>query len=525
MRGIGLQLKQQFGLPWIIPASVWLGVTSWRPFVLGFYHDDWITLKEVAPRSLIADISTELTDQASRPLYGVLAVILRRLVPFNPIIWQLFMGLLIAASALAIGIFSSRLIMWATDDPATVRWSGAIAAATWIAIPWDLGVTAWPTTFAAQISVIGFCALGYAIFDADSLKRRFMKAMLAFLLVSLISELFWISFIPLLFISLGLERKGQTAHEKRREAAILLSGFCVVQLFLVGLNRIVVHMSPATSRTFSHAWVNTVFLSLRLLPVEFKRSVLWPQASWLLIGVVLLGLVVGACFHPKRRLIALTIFAIVSGSFISIVLFALAGYRVESLGTSSRTAVVISVWLSLIPALVLAVSKRFGRPAQICACCTTVLLVLILSLSSINDLQAWIKSWDFEKQVLKHFPATDIAQGAAQNSFVLVDAEHPDTYAEGFEAYWDISAGLYTSYPVLRKAFTPNGFRYFASMANLSKMQTLWDGRLLIQSWCTAPRTSLWELKAPGNLYLWRKSEQEFVRITPPIKLGCSRKE
>ena len=90
-------------------------------------------------------------------------------------IWQLFMALLVAASALAIGVFSSRLATWVTNDRATVQWSGAIAAATWIATPWDLGVTAWPTTFAAQLSVIGFCALGYVTISNAPLKSKLAK--------------------------------------------------------------------------------------------------------------------------------------------------------------------------------------------------------------------------------------------------------------------------------------------------------------------------------------------------------------
>ena len=317
---------KQFGLPWVVPASVWLAVTSWRPFVLGFYHDDWATLTELPSRPLVAAISKELTEQASRPFYGLLVVCLRAVLPFNPMIWQLFMALLVAASALAIGVFSSRLATWVTNDRATVQWSGAIAAATWIATPWDLGVTAWPTTFAAQLSVIGFCALGYVTISNAPLKSKLAKGVLFFLLVSLISELFWLSFIPLLLIFFGVEDKGPSSHRKWRETTVLLSAFCVVQLFLVGLNRIVVRMSPATSRTFRSEWVNNVFLSLRLLPFEFRRSVLWPGASWTLICCVFLCLLMGAVFHPNRKLIFFTLFAILGGSLVSILLFAVAGY-------------------------------------------------------------------------------------------------------------------------------------------------------------------------------------------------------
>ena len=499
---------------------MWLAVVSWRPFSLGFYHDDWAILRKF-PTSQIPKTLEEL---ASRPLYGFLLVFFRTLLPFDPVFWHILLGILVAASALAIGLFSKQLAKYITDDQATAEWSGAIASATWIATPWDLGVTAWPTTFNMQISVIGFCLVGYVTINNESLKSKFAKALPVFLVSSLISELFWLSFIPLILISMMVEHKSQSKHRKWREAMLLFVGFCVVQLFLVGLNRGLAYAGIGISKTFNTIWLNSTFLSLRLLPAEFDRSVVWPLASWITLCTMFVTLILCAAFHPKRKLIGGALLAIASGGLLSLVLFAVAGYRVEAIGTSSRTTAAISVWLSLIPALTLAVSEHFGRAIQRFALAAVLLVVLIFSASSIHNLQAWIKSWKFEKQLLRDFPAAEIAQSATRNSFVLVDAEHPSGYAEGFEAFWDIGGALYASYPIVRQAFAPDGFHDFATMANISRMRTSWDGSRLVQSWCSSPQSTLWGFAAQGDLYLWKQSGQELVRLTAPVDLGCEHK-
>ena len=188
---------------WLLPALLWLAVVAWRPAVLGFYHDDWATLWPMSA----GVFAKFMLEQASRPVYGALMSAARLALPADPLAYQILLVVLIGASAAAIGRLGRRIAVLAGAVPSAATWAGIFAATTWIAIPWGMGVSVWPTTFPAQISVLAFCAMALAVLRETSLRRRALTALPIFFFASLISELFWLSFLPVLLILLGTGRK------------------------------------------------------------------------------------------------------------------------------------------------------------------------------------------------------------------------------------------------------------------------------------------------------------------------------
>jgi hypothetical protein len=500
---------------WLLPAAVWLLVVAWRPAVLGFYHDDWATL-----RPMSADLVAKfMTEQVSRPVYGLIMSAARLALPAEPLAYQLLLALLIAASALSIGLLGRRIAVLAGASPAAARWAGAVVAATWIALPWTMGVSVWPTPFPAQVSVVAFCAIALAVLRDVPLRTKLLTALPIFLGASLISELFWLSFLPVLLILLATGSRW-IDRERIRQAVVLGTGFVAVQGLLVLQNRLWVMLGIGINRSFNAAWPDTAWLSLSLVPSEFAKAVLFPEAAWALLAGMLGVAVVGAALAGRLRFVAVTLVAMAAGMLLSLLLFALAGYRVESLGVFSRTTTVISVWLCLLPAL--AVAGAAGRPAMLRGASVLLMLpfVALLAASSVRNTEAWITSWRFEQALLDSLPVERLRQ-ARPGAFLVIDAQKPEGAVEGLEAFWDTSGAVYLRHPELRGVFTPLAYRYMATAADVGKKLTTWTGTEVVQAWCHTPGTPLWSLAASAEVYVWSYPARQLVRLDAPATLGC----
>jgi len=509
-------------MPWILPVIVWFAVVAWRPWFTGFYHDDWTVLQPLSHGNALKLFE----EQASRPIYALLLVSVRLVLPMDPFYYQGLLVILLACSALAIGLFAQRLANHFVVNTETASWAGAVSASIWLATPWDLGVSVWPTTFPAQISVIGFCIVGAITLGNDSTRAKLEKALPTFLAISLISELFWLSFIPLtvLLIALG---SGFIDWRKQKETVLLFVGFGAVQVFLGAFNRLLVFFDIGTNRSFNPSFIDTTLLSLRLLPSEFSRAVVFPQLMGSIVIFLLVGIVICAIFHKKRNHVFGVLIGIGVGCLISTMLFALARYRVESIGVFSRTTIVITVWLSLIPALAIAVTEKVSSWIKWSLRGITILLLVGFSLSSVINLQGWIRSWEFQKDLLRSFPAEEIVSEAEYDSFILVDAARPENSVEGLEGFWDLGDALLSQYPVLKvriaREILPGRPRRFATVLDRNNKQTSWDGVEVVQSWCHSPNEALWRLPAPSQVYLWNYSAQQFTRLDNPVQLGCEK--
>src|SRR5450830_926036 len=120
--------------PWMLPIVIWLALVCWRPLVVGFFHDDWIVLQP-----LLADDAFKLfVDQASRPIYATIVIFARLVMPMDPFYYQVLLTILLAFSALAIGMFARRIANCVGANDKLASWAGAAAASMWLATPWNL---------------------------------------------------------------------------------------------------------------------------------------------------------------------------------------------------------------------------------------------------------------------------------------------------------------------------------------------------------------------------------------------------
>jgi hypothetical protein len=507
--------------PYFLPIFIWLIVVSWRPWFLGFYHDDWAVLQPLLP----GDASRLLEQHLSRPLYVFIILVTKSLLPMNAFYYQALLVFLMACSAVAVGAFAKAIVAHITTQSSTLVWASCIAASVWLTIPWNLGSTVWPTPFPGLISVSGFCIMGCILLGNDSIKVKLIKAIPVFIFISLISELFWFSFFPVALMFLYSRGKDLT-REKIWQFFITLFFFGVAQICLGLINRLIVYFGIGSNRVFNPSFIGSTWGSISILPSELSRAVAYPSIFW--VAIIFLGaiLLMSAITHPRKKTIYSILFAIVFGSILTLLLFALAGYRVETTGIFSRTTIVLSLWLCILPALV--ISAVDGLQIWIKRVVNALLIILlgVLAISCIKNSRAWAVTWEFEKKLLNSIPYSQIAAGAKQDSFLIVDAGlSSDNAVEGVGAYWDITGALFVLYPDLRSKFAAARNRPFATMLNGQKWRTIWDGKQVSQYWCgnAKPEMVLWELDAPSEVFLWEHSSQKLTHYVKPFQMGCNK--
>lgn len=499
-----------------IPAIVFICLLSWRPFFLGFYHDDWYNIL----RPLSYSERDEFINQITRPLYWAGTAFLRRTIFDSPVAWHTVLAALVTLNAVAIGAVGHRLAALISDDRDTARWSMALCASVWLALPWALGLTVWPTPTVGQLAITCFCGVALALLSEAPLRNRLYAGGGLFLLGQLINELFWFSFIPLLIINAAADRTRYGAV-RWRHIGLLAGGFLALQAFPLVANRALHAFGIGINRSFNPNWFDTIFLSLRLLPQEVNRAVVYPQAFWAVLAVLFAAIVYGLATHRNRLLIFACLIAVIAGGVGSAIMFALAGYRLESVGVFSRTMSTASVWFSLLPALVLgAVGSvgRLGRRAAILGLCA---LITILGISAQDRLAEWVASWERQKALLAFFPGEKLADTASPNAFIVVYLPKQATAVEGFEAFWDMTGALMNTFPRLQERLAPEQVRYFATAVRADRHHVKWDGAGMTTSWCAPAQGELWRLPAEGELYVWEAETGRLHRYDQSVDFGC----
>lgn len=508
-------------IPYLLPVFIWFIAVAWRPWFIGFYHDDWAVLQPLLP----GDASKLLEQHLSRPFYVFIILVTKSLLPMNSFYYQALLVFLMACSAVAVGAFAKAIVAHITTQSSTLVWASCIASSVWLTIPWNLGSTVWPTPFPGLISVTGFCIMGCILLGNDSTKVKLFKAIPVFICISLISELFWFSFLPVTLMFLYSRGKDLT-RKNIWQFFITLFCFGVAQICLGLINRLIVYFGIGSNRVFNSSFIGSTWLSLSVLPSELSRAVRYPSIFW--ATIIFLGIIVlvSAMTHPRKKTILSILFAIALGSILTLMLFALAGYRVETTGIFSRTTIVLSLWLSLLPAVLIATTESSRLWIKRIINFSLAALLMVLIISCIHNLQSWAASWEFEKKLLNSIPYSQIASEAKQDAFLIVDAGlSSDNAVEGVGAYWDITGALFVLYPELRSKFAASRGRPFATMLNGNKWRTIWDGEQVSQYWCgnAKPEMVLWKLDAPSEVLLWEYSSQKLTHYVKPFQMGCNK--
>jgi hypothetical protein len=486
---------------------VWLGLTAWRPLVLGFYGDDWWSIAlPVQQLSLLSMIEADRARAPSLLLYWAL----RHGLAGSAAGWQAFAAGVNLSCALMIVAVVSRV---GGSSGFLDRWSGAAAACLWLAAPWSLPYTAWPV-MAVPLLTVAVLASSAALL----LSRRCATstagaaAAVPYLLGCLIYEAIWGAFVPVV-LSLALVRLRARAPLRPVLAYAIAAGVGQVLLFI--LNRLL--STGSMAKQISSVAVELALYSFQIAPFQIAEAIGALSPVALAATAVLAGAFIGVSFINRDVVPASIVAASLLGIAIVIVVHAAAGYGTRFVDDLiGRTAMVPTFWLAIGFGAVARGAFADGRILRLCGTMAVAAILTVLAISLLGRTREWAKGWTQERAVLKTFPASE-AQKLAPRTFIVADIPRGGSLRGQFATFWDIAGGLVTAHPELAHIFLLNG----ESRVTVLRTQdwfTEWDGSKLSQGWC--PDHLLWSYAASA-VVVWDQRAGTLTPIAPGTRLGC----
>jgi hypothetical protein len=510
------QLSERF--PILLVVS-WAILYLRRPFVLGFYSDDWWFVIEpqhgTAPFSLdrlhyFVGLST---IYAPRPLMGLTAFLVSSIAGASPVAIQFMSTLLVLAGALSLRSWLNRIM---TIFPNYRNVTGDFAVVFWLAMPWSLGETAWPTLIHNLGAQILFTELARLLLVRQRLTLGLAALVTAGIVgSSLFYEAFYFAIVP---VAVFYWTMGRGPAKSRRDLATLLGTCFLAQAIPIAFNRYSASKAmPGSAKKFNPHWLQWTIGNLLALPKALLNS--FPE--YRLLGFFLAVLVLvcalsrwSAGRHADnqrlfRRYLTGLIAVALAALVLSDAIYSAAGYGLASIGLASRTLFAASLSLTvgffalLCPAFL--PGARFTKAGLLSA---SAGLVLVLALAEQYRVQEWACAWREELRILQTAPLEEIKRLPARAAILFTG---PSDYrgVPIFDSQWDLTAAVASRTP-LKENRRP--YQALHTIYTAGEFTWTWDGATLSKS-----REGRLEAAFPApQLYLWREGASSHLKMAQP---------
>jgi hypothetical protein len=504
--GMGARLRTLARASWALPAGIWALLYAWRPLLFGFYHDDWSLLLG-CNGSILQEI---YCVDASRPGAPLIRWIIHEFIGASPAAWQFVTTISMLGAALTLMALLRRMARAGGVADVPGAWAAAIAAAFYLAFPWMLGL-AWVTAISPNVATICFTFAMYVWLTRWPLVTRCLTSAAFFCLSSLIYEAYWFAFLP--FAALLWLR----ALLPRRDLMVLTLSLAGAQLALIGFNRTIAALAIGANKSFDPGWLHTLTGAWPAL-IGGLRDIYGISGRYV-FGALLLSVLV--CLGTRldvRRALA-TLGPILAGIAISFALFALAGYVVVLTGLFARTMIVVSWWLALATAFGAAHAASLPRRPRLFAGAASLALLLMLAGGTLTQSRYWTNSWAEQQDILAKLPRDELL-AASGPSFLVIDAPRPFDKVGAFNAWYDISAAIWTLEPKLARhlagtamisspiAVVSSGFTYFRITPNRVTVNSCFTHDLLTDN-------------KSEHVLLWKYPERSVETISSNAEIHC----
>jgi len=468
---------------WLLPTLTFLGLYVYRPFVLGFYSDDWSGTLEMtfrgAPFSLERFLVRWQSGLYARPLMNLQTYFCSSVLGRSAVAWHVFMIVLIAITYLVLRRFLLAL--------GVKPMAATLASTAWLVFPWSLGYRVWPITSVILLSTICFLC------GATALLRRRLWSALAWNAASMLFyEAFFFQFIVILVI---LAFSTETRRWTLRKAAPLL---LALQAGVIALNRVMAHYVPSHSKSYDETWLTGLFTNLYRVPTSMAEAVAGNRIFGEALIAALLACALILAIRTRGRDTRIRLLASVLGIVLSCALLASTGYRPAGLGTLSRTFVCFDIWFAVFLAL-LWNKPSHNKSIRWVLAGTMAGVFIILVFSTVLRTATWERIWDNEQAVLEAVPVEAVQETDSQAAIIVQDLPSADGFP-AFEADYAISAAVRNGIPGMRIE------RYFYPAE--SSADLVWDGTWLLKNGS--------RIRQAPEIWLWKWPANELEAITEP---------
>ena len=468
------RLSVPLGLLWV----TWLVAFAWRPLMLGFYDDDWISLllrtRDYGPLSWDR-FASFMHHYLNRPCIGVTTYLMSLVGGESAVAWHLAVaGLSLGAAICLRSMLRALLALLDVRD----RWPADLGAAIWLAFPWMLGTTAWPTLTPTLVAMMGFALAATVLFRAWRRGRSPWLAPATLLLVGLLTyESFYGQLVCLLLIGLVL---GVPRRVGWRSFATTAGALMVVQVAAVVWNRASATINPSMpNKSFNPDWPLRLVDNVLRLPraVHYPLEGLSPVPEFLLAAVLLGGatLLLIRLRRRDERSRARHSLGVLLVAGVGVVLgcavLAGAGYGVSGLGPESRTTQVFSFWLAVAWTVTLSAAVTAHRGLRYGCTGVAVASIGLLAIAGYLRGRVWSEVWDIQRATLARVAVSELEQ-ARDGAAVLLIGPHRHKRVTTFPYHWVVSGAMHYTYPSL------SHLTFYPARED---WQTRWDGQRVEQ--------------------------------------------
>ena len=506
----------EFKFYWVIPLTVWLLLYIFRPFVLGFYSDDWFVLLLPLRDGTVfspARLNYLIELYSNRPLTGLFTYILSLFCNGSEFLWHTAIMFVNLATTFFIRLFIRRFLILINSNLLIIA---EIVACFWLAFPWTLGFTAWPTLVPCQIAIIFFSYSGICLFTSwKKGKISSWKPSLFFLLSCLSYESFYGQFI--IFIALGLI---YGIHKRLGWKAILypLVSYIIVQFLAIAWNRLspILFQGTAATKSLYKHWYVTWFNSVVNLPTILSQSTsIFKNYLIYLLSIGLIIFAISLVFYGNQgRMIQekiqlfLTILVFSIGGLLAIAVYCSAGpgYSMASVGLASRVTLSLSFWLAMILVPMYLILFKLPLKLKLSMAIVTLGIIICLGGATLIQIQPWAKAWEIQKIMLSSVPIQEISKINRKAYLILTNSPQEYQGISIFNAPWDFDAAMKYTYPNVKE---------MKFLVDAESVKTSWDGDILEQ---TVPLA--WSFKyATKEVWIWNYQTKNLLQVFPPLKL------
>jgi hypothetical protein len=418
----------------IVFVAIAVASQAWQPFRLGFYHDDWGLF--VQPRLHAQDIHFFGTWQLDRPGFTILNKLLLDWWDGGTATLHLVK---IAFDLLAAAGIGWTILVYQKAFGSRSVALAAAGAAFWLAAPWSLGYSLWPTAAFTNPSIFFFCLSAVAL--ARWVDRNEV-IMLAAATAAFGAAVFYYQspFFAVFPFALVLGMREWWSGRPLRPTIVACAALGVVQLGSVALS---LRYSPKTaSPNIVAAFAGNLKGVLRLGVDHFGKA-----GNALLIAVIVGAAAVAVAMlwrrGPASRMRAIaSLLLMTSGVALTSALYASADYGFVSVGLFSRTTQMLDFWLAIGGAILLAPPLGEAAAGKLRYGGLAVWLIVVgaCALAYWPAAKPWVESWELQRAILDK--SGPLAAQLRDDDIVLADVPLAIDGVVVFGAPWDITGGV-----------------------------------------------------------------------------------
>lgn len=492
---------------------------SWRPFLIGFYGDDF---SHANAESLAQAL---FYGRQERFLYFFPIALPRYVFGHDPIGWGVYA--IVICGLTAVILFSLfRAILCRLENLSAHAPPAAMAGAVlYILMPWSLAPVLWNTGLSQLVMVALMALAGTVLFSRVSLGIKSALFVALFSASTLIYETIWGAWIPLILIKLSLD-----APQQRKETFTITAWAVLAQIALI-LNYLPSY--GLEGRVMSSGGIDLAHkLSLYLENVVFR----FPFEVVSSMGVVglfatpfFLYALFGLFKHKREKTDAkfwLVVASCIAGILGGILIVTLGNYRITATSDDARFLSVVSLWLALLVSMAASIlAANASRAVRVASYIVYVSIILAFFLRA----GEWVQGYFFQRDVLASIPAEKIAQLIKSNqktTAISPDFRNNMLLVE-FSSPTHIFHGLHNNRGtnfISAEITKQTGIDIFTLPTNRRVLKTGLDGTRLYQHRCLDTSDYIWNFDNPNHMIVfWHYGTGEVRKVNAPFEYGCTR--